>query len=66
LAELFPGSSPLRIVGLANTADRTVWEYVKANSFVSVSLDSDFAEMAALLERRPKSSGCAAAISQPS
>jgi len=31
-----------------------VWEYAKANGFTLVSLDSDFAEMAALLRSPPK------------
>ena len=31
-----------------------MWEYAKANGFTLVSLDSDFAEMAALLGPPPK------------
>jgi predicted nuclease of predicted toxin-antitoxin system len=44
----------VRLVGLADAADRAMWEYAKANGFVLVSLDSDFAEMAALLGPPPK------------
>jgi predicted nuclease of predicted toxin-antitoxin system len=54
LAEIFPGTSQVRLVGLADATDRAVWEYAKANGFTLVSLDSDFAEMAALLGAPPK------------
>ena len=33
LTELFPGSSHVLIVGLANAADRTVWEYGQSQYF---------------------------------
>ena len=49
LAELFPDSNHVRLVELASASDRAVWEYAKINNFTLVSLDSDFAEMGALL-----------------
>jgi predicted nuclease of predicted toxin-antitoxin system len=54
LADLFPDSNHVRLVELASASDRVVWEYAKANGFTLVSLDSDFAEMAALLGSPPK------------
>jgi predicted nuclease of predicted toxin-antitoxin system len=54
LAELFPGTSQVRLVGLADAADCAVWDYAGANGFTLISLDSDFAEMAALLGPPPK------------
>jgi predicted nuclease of predicted toxin-antitoxin system len=54
LADLFPDSNLARLVELASASDRVVWEYAKANGFTLVSLDSDFAEMAALLGSPPK------------
>lgn len=54
LADLFTDSNHVRLVELASASDRVVWEYVKANGFTLVSLDSDFAEMAALLGSPPK------------
>ena len=54
LSDLFPGSSHVRSVGLAQADDRAVWDYAGANDFTLVSLDSDFAEMAALLGTPPK------------
>lgn len=54
LADLFPGSNQVRLAGLDKTDDRAVWQYAGANGFVLVSLDADFAEMAALLGPPPK------------
>ncbi|RPJ32848.1 MAG: hypothetical protein EHM35_11125 [Planctomycetaceae bacterium] len=54
LADVFPGSSQVRLLGLAEADDRTVWQHAKANAFVLVTQDSDFAEMAALYGHPPK------------
>lgn len=54
LADLFPGSSQVRLLGLAQADDHTVWQHAKANGFVLVTQDSDFAEMAALYGHPPK------------
>jgi predicted nuclease of predicted toxin-antitoxin system len=45
---------PGRLVGLADANDRAVRDYAKANGFTLISLDSDFADMAALLGSPPK------------
>jgi predicted nuclease of predicted toxin-antitoxin system len=54
LSDRLPGSSQVRLVGLQQADDHTIWEYARANGFTLVSLDSDFAEMAALLGPPPK------------
>ena len=54
LADLFPGSSQISLLGLERADDRGVWEYAKANGFALVSQDADFAEMASLLGPAPK------------
>lgn len=54
LADLFPGSSQVGLLGLAQADDRDVWEYAKTGGFTLVSNDSDFAEMAALFGPPPK------------
>jgi predicted nuclease of predicted toxin-antitoxin system len=54
IANIFPGSSHVRILGLDEADDRAVWDYAKADGFTIVSLDADFAEMAALLPPPPK------------
>src|SRR5437016_5490178 len=51
---LFPGSTQVRLVGLADATDRAVWDHAKVKGFTLASLDSDFAEMATLLGPPPK------------
>jgi predicted nuclease of predicted toxin-antitoxin system len=48
LADLFPGSSQARLLGLAEADDRVVWQHAKAHGFNLVTQDADFAEMAVL------------------
>ena len=54
LADLFPGSEQVRRVGLETADDRAIWEYAKTKGFVIVSLDADFADLAALHGAPPK------------
>jgi hypothetical protein len=62
---IFPGSSQVVLVGLAQANDRDIWDYAAANGFTVVSLDADFAEREYSLVRRQRSSGYVAAISRP-
>ena len=64
LGDLFPDSAHVRAAGLEQADDRQIWEYAKANGYGIVSQDVDFAERsgAGCTVRRPKSSGCGAAI----
>lgn len=54
IGDLFPESSQVRLAGLAEADDRTVWNYAAANGFALVTLDADFAERAALAGSPPK------------
>ena len=54
VADLFPESNHVRLLGLSEAGDRTVWDYAKTNGFTIVSQDVDFAEMATLLRAPPK------------
>jgi predicted nuclease of predicted toxin-antitoxin system len=54
LADLFPGSSQARLVGLDRADDRTLWDHAAAGGFVLVTQDADFAKMAALYGPPPK------------
>jgi predicted nuclease of predicted toxin-antitoxin system len=54
LADRFPGSSHVVILGLEKADDQAVWRHAAANGFLLVSLDADFAEMATLLGPPPK------------
>lgn len=54
IAEVFPKSDHIGLLGLSEAADRDVWDHAKTNGFTIVSQDVDFAEMAALLGPPPK------------
>jgi predicted nuclease of predicted toxin-antitoxin system len=54
LADLFPDSSQVRLVGLDQADDREIWEYARSNGFAIVSQDSDFANLSALFGAPPK------------
>ena len=54
LDDLFPGSNQVRSLGLEKVNDRTLWDYARDNNYVLVSLDADFADLAALLGPPPK------------
>jgi predicted nuclease of predicted toxin-antitoxin system len=54
LGDLFPDSTQVRVVGLAEADDRTVWDYARKHGFILVSQDSDFAEMATLFGLPPQ------------
>jgi predicted nuclease of predicted toxin-antitoxin system len=54
VADAFPQSNQVGLLGLAKADDREVWDFAKTNEFTIVSQDADFAEMAALLGPPPK------------
>jgi predicted nuclease of predicted toxin-antitoxin system len=54
LADLFPGSTQARLLGLSEADNGMLWQHAKADGFVIVSQDADFAEMAALYGPPPK------------
>jgi predicted nuclease of predicted toxin-antitoxin system len=54
LDDVFPGCVQARHASLAEADDLTIWRYAAANGFTLVTLDSDFADMAALLGPPPK------------
>ena len=54
LADLFPKSGHVGFFGLANADDRSLWQFAGANGYALVTLDADFAELAALRGPPPK------------
>jgi predicted nuclease of predicted toxin-antitoxin system len=54
LSDIFPASAQVRLVNLDRSADRDIWDYAGVHGFTIVSLDSDFAELAALRGAPPK------------
>jgi predicted nuclease of predicted toxin-antitoxin system len=54
IADLFPGSTHIKAVGLKEADDRVVWEWVKQNGFTIASKDTDFHQRAIVFGHRPK------------
>jgi predicted nuclease of predicted toxin-antitoxin system len=54
LCRQFPDSAQVGSEGLAEASDQIIWEHAKRNDFTLVSLDADFAELAALRGPPPK------------
>jgi len=54
LSDVFPGSQHVRRAGLERADDLTLWRYAKAHDCTLVTLDADFAELAALFGAPPK------------
>ena len=54
LADLFPGSTHVRDVGLAMAADEMVWAHAAHEGLVIVSKDADFQQRSFVLGAPPK------------
>ncbi len=54
LADLYPNSDHLDLLGLGAANDTMVWEYAKDNDFVVVTKDADFADLSVLRGFPPK------------
>lgn len=54
LADLFPGSSQTRLLGLDRADECRLWECAATGGYALVTQDADFAEMAALYGPPPK------------
>ena len=54
LNDLFPDSEQVRLAGLDRAEDASIWQHAAEHHFVLVTLDADFAELAALRGPPPK------------
>ena len=54
LADLYPGSTHVRDVGLATADDNAVWRYAAEYGLTIVSKDADFHERSFVLGHPPK------------
>lgn len=54
LADLYPNSDHLDLLGLGTTDDVIVWEQARRNGFVVVTKDADFADLSVLRGFPPK------------
>ncbi len=54
LADLYPNSQHIRLLGMGNASDETVWNHARLNRFAIVSKDQDFFHRSMLLGHPPK------------
>lgn len=54
LADLYPGSSQARLLGLARASDELIWETAKREGYVIVTQDVDFVNLSLLKGPPPK------------
>ncbi len=50
----YPGSSHVAELGLSTATDNAIWDHARDHSFIVVSKDSDFRQLAFLLGPPPK------------
>jgi predicted nuclease of predicted toxin-antitoxin system len=54
LADIFPDSNQIHVLGMEEAEDRDIWDYAKTHGFILVSQDVDFADLATLYGPPPK------------
>ena len=54
LADLFPDSVQVRLLGMAEADDLTIWDYAKTHNLVIVTQDSDYSDWNKLRGAPPK------------
>jgi predicted nuclease of predicted toxin-antitoxin system len=54
LADLFPESTHVSLIGLGSTPDAVIWEYAKTHGFAFLTKDKDFANLSFAWGAPPK------------
>jgi predicted nuclease of predicted toxin-antitoxin system len=54
LADIYPDSAHVYLIGLDMAPDTVIWEYARDNEFLIVTRDADFSELNVLLGFPPK------------
>jgi predicted nuclease of predicted toxin-antitoxin system len=54
LADLFPESAHVSLIGLGSTPDTVIWEYAKTHEFTFLTKDKDFANLSLAQGQPPK------------
>jgi predicted nuclease of predicted toxin-antitoxin system len=54
LADIFADSTQTGLLGFNRAADTVIWEHARANGFVVVTLDKDFADLSFIRGAPPK------------
>jgi predicted nuclease of predicted toxin-antitoxin system len=54
LADLYPDSSHVYLIGLDTSPDSIIWQYALENEFIIVTRDADFSDLNVMLGFPPK------------
>lgn len=54
LADIYPGSVHVSMVGLGTASDKAVWEYARQQDYMITTKDADFSELGLLWGFPPK------------
>jgi predicted nuclease of predicted toxin-antitoxin system len=54
LADLYPGSSHVALLGLDRASDQAIWEYALDHGYVIVTKDADYDDMSVVRGHPPK------------
>lgn len=54
LADLFPRSTHVNLIGLGSAPDTLIWDYAKEHGFAFLTKDKDFANLSLALGAPPK------------
>ncbi len=54
LADIFPDAEQAKRAGLEHAADDAIWNFARAHGYAIVTLDADFADIAAMRGAPPK------------
>ncbi len=54
LKEFYPEAKQVRLLGLENASDSTIWEYAKEHNYTIVTFDADFYELSNIKGHPPK------------
>ena len=54
LADLYPDSSHVYLIGLDTAPDPDIWQYARDNEFIIVTRDADFSDLNVMLGFPPK------------
>jgi predicted nuclease of predicted toxin-antitoxin system len=54
LADIYPNSTHVFLLGLDREPDKTVWAYARANNYIIVTKDADFSDLGLIQGFPPK------------
>ncbi len=54
LADIYPNSNHILLLGLEQEPDAVVWQYARAHEYILVTKDADFSELSVVLGAPPK------------